>query len=97
MLKRQLQCTEEDVKAIANRRYMKRVGNKLLGFLAGAIVCGFGGALLIGDTNPALRWGLVILVAIAVIFLTFAMDKGQKNERKKLIREWRENETPAVK
>lgn len=90
MLKRWLQCTKDDVIAMANRRYMKRAGNKLLLLLAAAIVWGFGGAMFIGDTNPALKWGLIGLVVFVVIFLTVAWDKGQKYERKKLLEEWRD-------
>lgn len=86
-----------DIIAVANSRYMKRAGNKLLVFMVALIVVGFGGAYMSGE-NSTLRWVLSGLTVACVLFAYWAMDKGQKKERDKLLKEWeasKKGELPA--
>jgi hypothetical protein len=77
----------KDIKAIAGSRYMRRVGNKLIVWMLVALVVGFGGAYM--TPNTVLKLGLCIVVALCAIFLAFMMDKGQKKETAKLLKEYK--------
>lgn len=76
-----------DIKAIAGSRYMKRAGNKLMGWMIVALFVGLGGAYL--TPNPMLKWALCIVVVLCAIFLAFIMDKGQKREAQRLMKEYK--------
>jgi uncharacterized protein YacL len=80
----------EDVIAVANNRYMRRAGNKILGLMVALLVVGFGGVYLSGDNNP-LRWILLGVTVAAVLVAYFIMDKGQRKERDRLLAEWKKN------
>ena len=82
-----------DIKAVAGNRYMKRVGNRLIVWMLVALVVGFGGAYL--TPNTMLKVALCIVVALCAIFLAFMMDKGQKRETQRLLKEHKDSQ--AVK
>lgn len=79
-----------DIKAVAGSRYMKRVGNRLIVWMLVALVVGFGGAYL--TPNVILKGALCVVVAGCAIFLAFMMDKGQKREAKKLMKEYKDSQ-----
>jgi len=80
----------KDIKALAGSRYMRRAGNKLMGWMIVALFVGLGGAYLSPD--PTLKWALCIVVVLCAIFLAFMMDKGQKREAQRLMKEYKDSQ-----